>query len=145
MRYYDELEYRVTEQVYELKHYAVNYRDGSLHRGHTPYDHATVELRAALVKDQTETFVPIREQFEDVCFTVPDTIWDHLKLMLPRDLQFGWLLPQYRQLKRSVPNKTTITINSYTVYVAPNDQRVVVAKMPKFEIDRQYFREVRAK
>jgi hypothetical protein len=46
--------------------------------------------------------------------------------------------------QQSVPNKTTITINSYTVYVAPNDQRVVVAKMPKFEIDRKYFREVKA-
>jgi hypothetical protein len=142
MRYYDELEYRVTEQIYELKRYAVNYRDGSLHRPYTPYDYATVELRAALVKDQTKSFVPIREQFEDVCFTVPNVIWDHLKLMLPRDLQFGWLR-LYLPILRSVPNKTTITINSYTVYVAPNDQRVVVAKMPKFEIDRKYFREVR--
>lgn len=138
------MDYEVQHQVYDLKAYAVQYCDGSIDRARNPRDYAREQLRAALVKDQVDIFVPIREQFEELSISVPATGWDYLKSMLPLDLRFGWLRPQYKEHKKEVPNKTTITINSYTVYVAPNDRQIVVAKMPKFEIDRSYFREVRA-
>jgi hypothetical protein len=144
MNYYDQMDYEVQQQVYDLKAYAVTYRDGSIHRAHSPMEYAREQLRAALVKDQVETFVPIREQFEELSISLPATGWEYFKTMLPQDLRFGWLRPQYKVNKKQVPNKTTITINSYNVYVAPNDRQIVVAKMPNFKIDRRFFREVRA-
>jgi hypothetical protein len=141
---YDGLGYDVEREIYQLKSYAVHYRDGSMDKCYTPYDYATATLRAAMVKDQVQQFVPVREQFEIVGFTVPATAWDHIKLLLPANLRFGWLSPRYKRLEQRAVNRTEITLNSYSVYVAPNDYQIVVDKMPNMKLNSKYFREVRS-
>lgn len=106
--------------VHALKCYAYNEQYGI--RG---ANRIAGTLCAALIKDQAADFQSVHEEEVTVSFEVPATWFDHLKELLPNDLKFGWLTPKYKTLSRTVTQNTRLTLNKYSVYVAPGGEAYV--------------------